>query len=134
MAIPVPVIAVTMGGIAIATVNACQKTWNSFSQNWIFNEEANELSESRPPNDSIPIDETQWAGDHTGIKEQSDASPNDNVRIGADGEVWVQRPNGRWENTGNAHDMIGGNKASGRRGKDREPSWKQQRGKKHWGY
>ena len=96
--------------------------------NLIFSENSN-----KPPNDSVPINETPWSGDHAEIKGQSDASPTDNVRISSDGEVWVERPNGSWENTGNAHDMIGGNKASGRRGKDREPSWKQERGKKYRG-
>ena len=123
-----PVCGAAMTGAAIATIDACQQTWNFISQNWIFSENSN-----KPPNDSIPINETPWSGDHTGIKEQSDASPDDNVRISSDGEVWVERPNGSWENTGNAHDMIGGNKASGRRGKDREPSWKQERGKKYRG-
>ena len=38
-----------MGGAVIAVINACQQTWNSLSQSWIFNEEANEVNESKPP-------------------------------------------------------------------------------------
>jgi len=78
----------------------------------------------KPPPDSRPIDQTDWSGDHTGIKGQSNAGPRDNVRITPSGEVWVQRPGGDWENTGNANDMVGGSGPSGRRGRDREPPWK----------
>ncbi|MNL38090.1 hypothetical protein D3C87_1602760 [compost metagenome] len=89
--------------------------------------------QAKPPPDTLPIDETKWSGDHTEIKGQSGAGAADNVRIGPNGEVWVQLPSSSWVNTGNANDMIGGNEASGRRGKDREPSWKQERGRKQRG-
>lgn len=91
------------------------------------------LVNSKTPSDTVPIDETKWSADHTGIKGQSLAGPKDDVRIGASGDVWVQRPGGSWENTGNANYMIDGGDASGRRGKDREPSWKQDRGRKQRG-
>jgi RHS repeat-associated protein len=87
----------------------------------------------KPPPDTIPIDETKWSGDHQGIKEDSQAGPATNVRVGPSGDVWVQQPSGSWVNTGNANDMIGGSEASGRRGKDREPPWKQERGRKQRG-
>ncbi|MES2183024.1 MAG: hypothetical protein V4505_00630 [Pseudomonadota bacterium] len=85
---------------------------------------------TRPPPESIPIDETKWSGNHGEIKHQSSAGGNDNVRVTPEGDVWVQRPTGSWELTGNANDMIGANTPSGRRGKDRDSDWKKSRGKK----
>jgi hypothetical protein len=90
-------------------------------------------NKAKPPSDTLPIDGTKWSGDHQNIKGQSGAGAADNVRVGPTGEVWVQQPGGSWINTGNANEMIGGSEASGRRGKDREPPWKQDRGRKQRG-
>ena len=82
-----------------------------------------EASQSRPPPDSRPIDQTEWSGDHQEIKENAGAGPTDSVRIDSDGGVWIQQPDGSWtgpDENGYAGDYTGSGEASGRRGKDRE--------------
>ena len=123
---------------AATGANACVQTWNAVApriRNWMNSEGASSGDEvqSKPPPDTVPIDGTKWSGDHQNIKGQSGAGAADNTRVGPTGEVWVQQPGGSWVNTGNASDMIGGSEASGRNGKDREPSWKQDRGRKQRG-
>jgi hypothetical protein len=75
---------------------------------------------SRPPAGSRPIDQTDWSGDHTEIKDAVCAEANDDVRISPTGEVWAQKPDGSWENHGPAESYTGSGKPSGRRGKDRD--------------
>jgi hypothetical protein len=75
---------------------------------------------SRPPAGSRPIDQTDWSGDHTEIKQAVGAQGNDDVRISPSGEVWAQKPDGSWENHGPADTFTGSGKPSGRRGKDRD--------------
>jgi hypothetical protein len=75
---------------------------------------------SRPPAGSRPIDQTDWSGDHTEIKQAVRAQGNADVRISPTGEVWAQKPDGSWENHGPAADYTGSGKPSGRRGKDRD--------------
>lgn len=79
------------------------------------------LSEAtRPPPGSLPIDQTPWSGDHRDIKTGVGAGPADNVKISPSGDVWVQNPDGSWNNAGPAGDYTGSGKSSGRRGKDRD--------------
>jgi hypothetical protein len=115
------------GGASAALGGWAGRNWDRISSILTANEAA------KPPSDTIPIDETKWSGDHQNIKGQSGAGASDNTRIGPTGEVWVQQPGGSWVNTGNANDMVGGSRASGRNGKDREPSWKEDRGRKQRG-
>jgi hypothetical protein len=70
----------------------------------------------------VPISGSPWSGDHGGIKgdPRVGAAPDDKVRVTPSGDVWVQRPNGDWENVGNAGDMTGSGNPSGRKGKDRD--------------
>ena len=146
---------VATGAAALALCNAvpaCQRKLQQLAQqcvdsagrlkDWMRSEGADSATpppgggndgQSKPPSDTLPIDGTKWSGDHANIKGQSQAGAATNVRVGPTGEVWVQQPDGSWVNTGNANDMIGGNEASGRKGKDREPSWKQDRGRKQRG-
>jgi len=113
--------------VGVAIVNACKTTWDA-TKDWTFSDGGGDDGdyEKRPPN-SKPIDQTEWSENHNEIKGGSGAGPADNVRITPSGEVWVQRPGGRWENTGNASDMIGGDSAEGKRGRDRGPPWKRRR-------
>jgi len=74
----------------------------------------------RPPAGSRPINQTDWSGDHTGIKKAVGAEASDDVRISPTGEVWVQKPDGSWENHGPADAYTGSGGPSGRRGKDRD--------------
>jgi hypothetical protein len=75
---------------------------------------------SRPPAGSRPINETDWSGDHTEIKRAAGAQPNDSVKISPTGDVWVQKPDGSWENHGSADTFTGSGRPDGRRGKDRD--------------
>lgn len=133
-----------MIAVSYATSPGFRSTVNGMAQScgsalgrikdWVFSESENaNEGQAKPPSDTWPIDGTKWSGDHTEIKGQSGAGAADNVRVGPTGEVWVQQPTGTWVNTGNANDMIGCSQASGRRGKDREPAWKQDRGRKQRG-
>jgi hypothetical protein len=74
----------------------------------------------RPPAGSRPINQTDWSGDHTDIKEAVGAQPDDDVRISPTGDVWAQKPDGSWENHGDVGTFTGSGKPSGRRGKDRD--------------
>lgn len=120
--------------VSISQSDNIKAGWKALSSK-MFSEGADSGDEgqSKPPPDTVPIDGTKWSGDHQNIKGQSGAGATDNTRVGPTGEVWVQQPGGSWVNTGNANDMIGGSEASGRKGKDREPSWKQDRGRKQRG-
>jgi hypothetical protein len=73
----------------------------------------------RPPAGSRPINQTDWSGDHRGIKAAVGALPDDDVRISPTGEVWAQKPDGSWENHGPADSYTGSGNPSGRRGRDR---------------
>jgi hypothetical protein len=81
----------------------------------ILNNNAN-----RPPAGSRPIDQTDWSGDHTKIKQAVGAQGNADVRISPTSEVWAQKPDGSWENHGPAEVYTGSGKPNGRRGKDRD--------------
>ena len=144
---PVPEVKIPTSAItAIGRVNPmvpgiiliCEGAKNRISD-WMRSESSDsgagsgDEGQSKPPPDTVPIDGTKWSGDHQSIKDQSLAGAADNTRVGPTGEVWVQRPDGSWVNTGNAHDMVGGSEASGRKGRDREPAWKQDRGRKQRG-
>jgi RHS repeat-associated protein len=85
--------------------------------------EDNESSKSRPSG-SKSIDKTKWSGDHRSIKEGITAGPKDKVVIDPEDNVWSENPDGSWTFHGYAGDYTGSGKASGRRGKDREPDWK----------
>lgn len=74
----------------------------------------------RPPAGSRPINETPWSGDHAEIKRAAGAQPDDDVRISPTGDVWVQKPDGSWENHGPTDSFTGSGKPRGRRGKDRD--------------
>ncbi|HTE39839.1 MAG TPA: RHS repeat-associated core domain-containing protein [Steroidobacteraceae bacterium] len=82
---------------------------------------------TEPPPGSLPISETPWSGDHDGIKEAIGAKPTDNVKIGPNGEVWVQSPTGEWVNWGKASDITGRDEGSGKTGKDRDRKREEQR-------
>ncbi len=105
LAIPAPVIAVTMGGIVIATANACQQTWNNISHrflNWMNSEGDNTLEPGPYAGDSIPArgqnrdfteeerDSINEIGDATGCHTCGSSEP------GTKGGNWVpdhQPPN-----------------------------------------
>jgi hypothetical protein len=74
---------------------------------------------TRPPRGSLPIDESEWSGDHEMIKRSIDAGPTDNVRIDPGGNVWAQNSNGTWTEHGPASDYTGSGRPTGRRGKQR---------------
>jgi len=78
------------------------------------------VNANRPPPGSRPIDQTPWSGDHQQIKRGVGASPSDRVKIAPNGDVWVERPDGSWENMGHAGNYTGSGRPSGRRGKDRD--------------
>ena len=105
LAIPAPVIAVTMGGIVIATANACQQAWNNISHrfpNWMNSEGDNTLEPGPYAGDSIPArgpnrdfteeerDSINEIGDATGCHTCGSSEP------GTKGGNWVpdhQPPN-----------------------------------------
>ena len=80
-------------------------------------------SANGPPAGSKPIDETPWSGDHQDIKAGVGAGAADNVKVAPNGDVWVENPDGSWENHGPAGDYTGSGKPSGRKGKDRKKPW-----------
>jgi RHS repeat-associated protein len=67
----------------------------------------------RPPTGSRPIDQTPWAGDHRQIKSGVGAGAADSVYIDQNGNVWVENPDGTWENYGHAGTFTGSGKPSG---------------------
>jgi hypothetical protein len=71
------------------------------------------------PTGSLPIDQTEWSGDHHEIKRAINARARDKVSIDPEGNVWAENPDGTWTNHGPAADYTGSAKAKGRRGKDR---------------
>jgi hypothetical protein len=73
----------------------------------------------RPPTGSLPIDETDWSGDHDTIKRAINVRGTDRVSIDLEGNVWAENPDGTWTNHGAATDYTASGKAKGRRGKDR---------------
>jgi RHS repeat-associated protein len=77
-------------------------------------------SANRPPPGSKPIDQTPWSGDHRAIKRGVGAGAADNVKIAPNGDVWVENPDGSWDNAGHARNFTGSETPSGQRGKDRE--------------
>jgi len=84
-------------------------------------------SQSKPPPDALPINQTPWSGNHQDIKKAAGAGPADNVRVSKDGDVWVQNPDGTWGGGVNVKDVVHGEKPAGRKGKDREEGWKKDR-------
>jgi len=50
--------------------------------------EDDSTTQNKPPRGSKPIDETDWSGDHKGIKDGIGAGPADDVKISPDGHVW----------------------------------------------
>jgi RHS repeat-associated protein len=75
------------------------------------------------PTGSKPINETEWSGDHQGIKEGIGAGPADSTKIDPSGNVWGENPDGTWTNHGPAGNFTGSGKSSGRKGKDRRRRW-----------
>jgi len=75
---------------------------------------------NRPPPGSKPINETEWSGDHQGIKGSIGAGPEDKVKIDPNGHVWGQEPDGTWTDHGPAKDYTGSGRASGHKGRDRD--------------
>ena len=71
----------------------------------------------RLPAGSLPIDQTEWSGDHDRIKRAINARGSDRVSIDPDGNIWAANPDGTWTNHGPAN--TGSGKAKGRRGKNR---------------
>jgi RHS repeat-associated protein len=78
----------------------------------------NWFASSNGPRGSLPIDQTPWAGGHQEIKDGVYAGPNDNVRIGKDGTIYVQNPDGTWSPRGNVSDYPG--TGTGKTGKQRD--------------
>ena len=80
-----------------------------------------ELGETLPrlPTGALPLDESEWSGDHRAIKWGMEADPSDNVFNDPDGNAWLENPDGTFTNCGSAADFTGSGKAQGRRGKDR---------------
>jgi hypothetical protein len=74
---------------------------------------------NRPPAGSLPIDETEWSGDHHEIKRAINVRARDNVSIDPEGNVWAENTDGTWTDHGPATDYTRSGKAKGRRGKDR---------------
>jgi len=79
-------------------------------------------TKSNLPTGSLPIDQTPWSGDHQGIKDSIGAGPRDKVYIGPgpNQDVYVQNPDGSYQNVGPAGTYTGSGKPSGQRGKDRD--------------
>ncbi len=75
-----------------------------------------ELCDSPPPG-SKPIDDTEWSGDHGAIKRGIGAEPPDNVKIDPSGHVWLEMPDGCWEDFGPAGAFTGSGKPRRRKGK-----------------
>jgi hypothetical protein len=80
----------------------------------------NNKAANRPPAGSRPINQTDWSGDHGEIKQGVGAQGDDDVRISPTGEVWAKKPDGSWENHGDAKTFTGSGRPSGRRGKDKD--------------
>lgn len=78
-----------------------------------------EGTRNRPPIGSLPIDQTEWSGDHYQIKRAINARAQDRVYIDLKGEIWAENPDGRWTNHGPATDYTGSGKARGRHSKNR---------------
>ncbi|MET1257469.1 RHS repeat domain-containing protein, partial [Aliikangiella maris] len=89
---------------------------------YVMQEEGDECGNL--PTGSLPIDRTEWSGDHQDIKHGIGAGAADHTRIDRDGNVWLQNPDGSWSNFGYAGDYTGSGKPSGRRGKDRKKKWR----------
>ena len=76
----------------------------------------------RLPTGSLPLDQTQWSGDHEILKAGICARATDNVFIDLDGNAWLENPDGTFGNCGEAQSYINSNAPKGRSGKDRNPS------------
>jgi RHS repeat-associated protein len=83
----------------------------------------------RPPAGSLGIDQTEWSGDHQGIKLGIGAGAADDVRIDPLGNVWGENPDGTWTNHGQAGDYTGSGRPSGQRGRDRDRERDRRRGR-----
>jgi hypothetical protein len=74
------------------------------------------LGQDKPPPGSKGIDETPWTDDHDDIKGDLGLGGADNVKISPNGDVWVELPDGSWENAGPAKNFTGSGKPGGSRG------------------
>lgn len=72
------------------------------------------------PTGSRGIDETPWSGDHGDIKDALGLRGDDKVYVDPSDNVWVQHPDGSFENEGPAGNFTGSGKPSGRTGRDRD--------------
>ncbi len=74
---------------------------------------------ARPPTGSLPIDQTEWSGDHREIKRGVNADPGTSTYIDPNDNVWTENPDGTWTNHGAASSYVSSGKSKGRQGRDR---------------
>ena len=74
----------------------------------------------RPPTGALPIDQTQWSGEHDEIKRALDLQGKGKVVIDSVENAWAENRNGTWTNHGPTSNFMGSGKPKGRRGEDRK--------------
>ena len=79
-----------------------------------------ETARAKLPAGSLPIDETEWSGNHTEIKDGIGVRPTTRVFIDPDGNAWAENPDGTWNNYNAVANLTAAGRPKGRRGKDRE--------------
>jgi hypothetical protein len=79
----------------------------------------NDDTAQRLPTGSLPLNKTDWTGDHTEIKDNIGAGPTVGVFIDPEGNAWSENPDGTWTNHRSVAALTAAGRPKGRRGRDR---------------